>query len=249
MPTSQPREDESQTCGIDTGFHTDWIALRTAAQPDAAASATLEHLCGTYWFPLYAYVRRRGYNPEDAQDLTQEFYARVLGTPWLEEVHPSKGKFRAYLLACMNRFLANQRRREHTEKRGGGSVVLSLEALADENRCQVEPAREDSPDKAFERHWALALLAVARARLQKECELTGKAVLFQALAGKLTGEHGLGYAEIAGRLGMSEDAVKKAAQRLRERYQTLLREEIAQTVSGPEEVEAELRWLFAALQG
>jgi RNA polymerase sigma factor (sigma-70 family) len=236
--------------GFDTSFHTDWLVVRTAGQPGAAASAAMEKLCRTYWYPLYAYVRRQGHAPHDAQDLTQEFFARLLATPWLQEVHPSKGKFRAFLLASMNHFLAKEWRRERAQKRGGGKAVFSLDAVEAEDRYRIEPSHGQSPDKVFERDYARTVLKQVLAALRYECFLSGKGPVFEELKGVFEGEKPAdGYVEMAGRLGMTEGAVKKAAQRLRERFHALLRAEVARTVENPTEVDEEIRSLFAALVG
>ena len=213
------------------------------------ASAALEELCRTYWYPLYAYVRRRGYDAHDAQDLTQEFFARLLEKNSLSDVHPRKGKFRSFLLGSMNNFLAKEWRRENTQKRGGGQPIFSLDAAAAEDRYKFEPADALDPEKIFERRWAMTLLEQTLARLRQECSESGKADLFNELKGMLAGEKRQHrYAEVAARLDMTEAAVKKAAERLRDRYAELLRMEIAQTVSEPGDVDEELRDLFRALQ-
>lgn len=247
MPDSAPLN--SSTAAFDTSFHTDWLVVQTAALLIPEAEEAMEQLCRTYWFPLYAYVRRRGHSPQDAQDLTQEFFARLLARPWLQDVHPSKGRFRSFLLASMNHFLAKEWRRAHTEKRGGGCVVFSLDSVEAEDRYRIEPADHHDPDRLYARHWARTLLDRVRTRLQQECVAADKRDLFEELKPRLDGEEKqASYAEMAGRLGMSEAAVKKAAQRLRERYQALLCEEIARTVSEPGEIDGEIRHLFAALQ-
>jgi RNA polymerase sigma factor (sigma-70 family) len=208
----------------------------------------MERLCRTYWYPLYAYVLRRGRGPHDAQDLTQEFFARLLASPWLQDVHPSRGKFRPFLLASMNHFLANEWRREQTQKRGGGHVPFSLDAVDAEDRYRFEPAHGQTPDKLFERQWALTLLKCAVALVRQEFTLTGKTALVEQLKGTLDGDqHQCSYGEVARRLGMTEGAVKKAAQRLRERYYDLLHAEVAETVDDPAELGEEIRCLFATV--
>lgn len=235
---------------FDTGFHTDWTVVKTAGQSGTAAGAALEQLCRTYWYPLYAYVRRRGHSQHDAQDLTQEFFARLLATPWLQEVHPSKGRFRSFLLTAMNHFLAKEWRRGQAAKRGGGQASFSIDAVEAEDRYRLEPAHSESPDKLFEREWARALLHRVLDQLRHECALTGKADLFEALRGTFEGASDRpAYANIAARAGMAEAAMKKAAQRLRDHYQVLLQLEVAQTVDAPSTVEEEIRCLLAALSG
>ena len=231
-----------------TGCETDWFVISTAGQSTAEAAGALEKLCRTYWYPLYAYVRRKGYDSPDAEDLTQEFFARLLATPWLRDVHQSKGRFRSFLLASMNHFLANEWRRDQTRKRGGGTVTFSFDAAGAEDCYRLEPSHNESPDRIFDHHWAMNVLHQAQTRLQYECFITGKSALFEAMKGQLDGDKNLNtYSEVAAQLGMTEPAVKKAAQRLREHYQDLIRAEISQTVSSPAEVEEELGHLFAAL--
>jgi len=233
---------------FDAGFHTDWFMVHAAGQLGAGGSEAMAKLCSTYWYPLYAYVRRKGHGPQEAQDLTQEFFARLLATPWLEDVHPSKGKFRAFLLASMNHFLANEWRREQTQKRGGGQVTFSLDAVEAEDRYRIEPAQGQSPDKVFDRDYARTLFERIRVLLQSECFATGKGHVFEELKGMFDGEaNQRSYAELGAKLDMTEAALKKAAQRLRERYCDLLRQEVAATVNDPGEVDEEIRNLCAAL--
>jgi RNA polymerase sigma-70 factor (ECF subfamily) len=235
--------------GFEPGFHTDWFMVRAAGAPSPQSADALEQICRTYWFPLYAYVRHKGYSPHDAQDLTQGFFAHLLERPWLRDVHPAKGRFRCFLLASLNHFLANEWRREQAEKRGGSHAIFSLDALEAEDRYRIEPAHDQSPDRIFDRGWARTLLQQVMSQLRAECADEGREDLFRELEGRFNGEKNPpGYAEIAARLGMSAGAVKKAAQRLRERYQELLRAEVAATVSDPAEVDAELRALCTALQ-
>ncbi len=250
MADSNSFHELEEPNAFDTAFHTEWFTVQAAARPTPEAATALERLCRTYWYPLYVYVCRRGHDPTEAQDLTQEFFARLLEKPWLEGVHPSKGKFRSFLLASMNHFLANEWRRGQARKRGGGRAVLSLDALASEDGPHVEPSHQESPDKAFEHHWAMAVLDQALARLRDECVDFGKGGLFDSLKGMLRADQDQpSYAEVGARLGLSKAAVKKSVQRLRERCQELLREEVARTVSEPGEVDEEMRCLFAALGG
>jgi RNA polymerase sigma factor (sigma-70 family) len=248
MKETWPLDGSTGSPAFEPGFQTDWLAVRAAGQSTPEAAGALEKLCRTYWYPLYAYVRRRGHDPHEAQDLTQEFFARLLASPWLQDVHPSKGRFRAFLLASMNHFLANKWRREQAQKRGGGRAVFSLDAVEAEERYRFEPIHDQSPDKVFEHGWAIALLNSVKTRLREEYAASGKRGLFEELKGVLDGEKNQrSHAETATRLGMSEAAVKKTAQRLRERYLALLRAEVAQTVKDPGEVDEEIRCLFAAL--
>ncbi len=237
-----------QSTGAGRGFTTThWSVVLAAKQGDSPqAVAALEQLCRTYWYPLYASVRRRGYSPEDAQDLTQEFFARLLSTHALGTVHPNKGRFRSFLLASLNHFLANERDKARTLKRGGGQTVISLDAA--ETRYRAEPSEGMSPERIFERQWALALLAQVAARLREDYHTAGKGPLFDALQIYLSGEKGVPpYRETADQLGLSLDALKKAVERLRRRYGELLREEIAHTVSKPAEVDEEIRYLRIVL--
>ena len=226
---------------------THWSVVLAAGDPQSPASArALETLCRTYWFPLYAFVRRRGCSPEDAQDLTQEFLARLLSTHALSTVQPAEGRFRSFLLASLNHFLANEWDKARTLKRGGGRTIVSLDAA--ETRYRVEPNEGVSPDRLFERQWALTLLAQVATRLREDYAAAGRGSLFEALHIYLSGEKGLPpYRETADRLGLSCDAVKKAVERLRHRYGKLLREEIAHTVGDPAEVDEEIRYLRTVL--
>jgi RNA polymerase sigma-70 factor (ECF subfamily) len=236
--------------GSATFLSTHWSMVLAAGTDSPAASAALEELCRTYWYPLYAYVRRLGNNPHDAQDLTQEFFARLIKEGSLGSVHPSKGKFRSFLLAAMKHFLAKEWRKENAQRRGGGQPVFSLDAAAAEGHYKLEPVDDQNPEKIFERRWAMTLLDHALAKLRLECSETGKAALFEELKGILvSGKCEHRYAEIAARLKSTEGAVKKAAERMRTRYGEILRMEIAKTVIDPAEVDEELRYLLRALQG
>jgi RNA polymerase sigma-70 factor (ECF subfamily) len=221
------------------------LAARDRAEP--GADDALASLCTLYWYPLYAYVRRRGHDADEALDLTQEFFARLLEKDFLAAVDRGKGKFRSFLLAAYNHFLANERDRTRALKRGGGKTVLSLDAADAEGRYGSEPAAELTAEKLFERRWALALLQHVMARLRGEFEAKGKGRVFEQLRGFLVGEKGAGYRQAGEELGMSESAVKVQVHRLRERYRELLYEEIGRTVGSPQEIEEEVRALFAAL--
>lgn len=224
---------------------TRWSMILAARDP-VGARAALGELCHVYWFPLYAYVRRRGYSAEDAQDLTQTFFARLLEKNWLDTVAPEKGRFRAFLLAALKHFLANEWDKAQAQKRGGGAIPVSLDA---ETRYQREPLNELSPDRLFDRQWALALLDIVLNRLRDEHDTAEKRRLFEALRGTLTGDQPeAGYAELGRQLGLNEGAIKVAVHRLRKRYRELLRAEIAQTVSDRGPVAEELLSLFAAFQ-
>ncbi len=230
---------------------THWSVVLTAQQgSEAQAQAALSHLCRAYWYPLYAFVRRQGHAPHDAQDLTQAFFARLLEKNSLAVAARERGRFRSFLLASLKHFLANEWTRARAAKRGGGREILSLDDHDAESRYALEPVENLTAEKIFERRWATALLDRVVARLRDEHVRAEKVELYEALKGCLTLEsRAAAYAELGARLNMTEGAVKVAAHRLRQRYREVLREEIAQTVSGPEEVEEELRHLFAALAG
>ena len=207
----------------------------------------LEQLCRTYWFPLYAYVRRRGFSKEDAEDLTQSFFARFLARNHLESLAAERGRFRAFLLASLKNFLINEWKKSNRRKRGGGDKVLSLDWQTADTKFQVAATNEPSPDKAFDREWALALLAKVIEQLQRECAAAGKAKLFEQLKVFLTAGTGASaQVEVAKSLGLEEGAVRVAIHRLRKRYRQLLRAEIANTLSDSAMVDEEMRALFGA---
>ena len=227
---------------------THWTVVLTAGQERSPQAArALEELCRTYWFPLYAYVRRRGHTKEDAEDLTQAFFTRLLEKNYLASLDSEKGKFRAFLLASLKHFLANERDKSHAQKRGGGNANLSLDWQTADTQFQIAATDGPGPDKAFDREWALALLAKVIERLQKECEADGKAKLFDQLKIFLTaGKAESAQREIAGALGMDEGAVRVAVHRMRKRYRQLLRDEIANTLADAAMVDEEMRALFGA---
>ena len=237
MPTTAPRQF----------LTTHWsvvLAARHDSSPNAAAA--LETLCRTYWYPLYAYVRRSGHGPDDAQDLTQEFFARLLEKNWLRAVAPEHGRFRSFLLVAMKRFLAKEWRREHAQKRGSGGTTIPLDPVDAETRYGVEPAV--GADVLFERRWALTLLTRAMDRIATEFETAGKRAEFDVLKDWLTADRGeIPYQEVAQKLETSEGAARVAIHRLRKRFREIFREIIAETVSEPGEVEDEMRHLAAAL--
>lgn len=227
---------------------TRWSIVLHARDDSTEARRALSTLCGAYWYPLYAYVRRQGRSPHDAQDLTQEFFARLIAKDWLGAVARERGRFRSFLLAAMKHFLANEWDRAQAQKRGGGAECFSIDETTAEGRYLHEPADIASPEKLFEQRWASALLDQVLARLREEMTAGGKAAQFDVLKGCLAGEKPQ-HAALAAQLGMSEGAVKVAVHRLRDRYRALIRAEIAQTVADPAEVDDELRHLFAALAG
>ena len=212
-----------------------------------SADAALEQLCRTYWFPLYAYVRRRGHTKQDAEDLTQAFFARFLGKNYLNGLSAERGRFRAFLLASLKNFLANEWDKSRRQKRGGGEKLLSLDWQTADTQFQVAATAEPSPDTAFDREWALALLAKVIERLQTECAADGKGPLFEQLKIFLTTGNGiLSHAAAAKNLNMDETAVRVAVHRLRKRYRVLLRAEISQTLADESQVDGEMQALFGA---
>jgi RNA polymerase sigma-70 factor (ECF subfamily) len=234
--------------GDDLFAATRWSIVRAAGGGDSRQRVVaLEHLCRTYWQPLYAYVRRRGNSPEDAKDLTQEFFARLLAGDSLETVAPEKGRFRAFLLIAVKHFLANDHERRTAAKRGGGAVHLSLEMADAEALYQQAAPAALQPDRLFDRQWALTVLEVALDRLRAEHDTPEKLRLFEGLKGTLTADASIvGYAALGQQLGLSEGAVKVAAHRLRKRYRETLKSEVAGTVEDPPQVAGELHALMAA---
>ena len=205
----------------------------------------LNELCRTYWYPIYVYVRRRGRGPDDAQDLTQEFFACLLRRGSLTKVSLHRGKFRTFLLASLNHFLADAWDAATAAKRGGNQPIISFDETGAEERYQMETASDPTPDVAFDRRWVLALLEEALARLLAEYTAAGKARTFELLKTFLENPADEGdYGRVAAALGLNPGAVAVAVHRLRQRYRDLVRAGIAQTVSGPEEMEEELRHLF-----
>jgi RNA polymerase sigma factor (sigma-70 family) len=228
---------------------THWSVVLEAQGESPAAQEALEKLCRTYWWPLYGYIRRHGYNPEEAQDLTQGFFAVLLERRDFDAVRREKGRLRSYLLTSLKNFLAKARRRELAVKRGEGRALVSLEQLLERERADLEPADTLSADRIYERRWALTLLEQALGRLEEEYRAAGNAALFETLKPTLIDEPGQpSQAEIAQGMRMSENAVKQAFHRLRQRYRLLLREEIAHTVAVPSDVEDELRHFIRVLQ-
>lgn len=212
-----------------------------------ASRRAMGELARMYWFPLYAYLRRKGSTPADAEDLVQGFFARLLEKDALASVDRSKGKFRSFLLASLKNFMANEWDKSQAAKRGGGRHILALDAMDAEARYAAEPADELTPDRVFERRWALAVLEEVLLRLRNEYVGRGQGQLFAALEHLLTGGEGATYGRLGAQLDMSEGAVKVAGHRLRRRYRELLREEIAQTVSDAALVDEEIRQLLTSL--
>jgi RNA polymerase sigma factor (sigma-70 family) len=230
---------------------THWTTVLAAGQPDSSRAAeALAALCHRYWYPLYAFVRRNGFDEHEAQDMTQEFFARLLEKNWLQSVDRQKGRFRSWLLAALDHFLANEWARRKTEKRGGQATFLPLDAASAETRYLLEPVDEQTPEKIYERRWALTLLEQSLAALKAEYSTEGKAEQFDAMQVHLSGERGPNaYAESAARLGMTEGAVRVGVHRMRRRMGESLRAEIAHTVADASEVEGELKHLLAVLAG
>jgi len=209
----------------------------------------LETLCKAYWYPVYAYVVRKGYQPEEAQDLTQEFFARLIAKDDFRLADRSKGKFRGFLLSRLDYFLAREWSRAHRQKRGGQFTFISMDEHPPEERNHIEPADHETPEKNFVRQWALTVLKQAMNALETECKAHGKALLFREARTLISGERdGTAYGQISRSLNMAEGAVRVAIHRLRQRYGELLRDEVAHTVAGEEEVDEELRYLFQALK-
>lgn len=224
--------------------------MAAGGNPSPEAKAALTTLCETYWYPLYLFLRRLGYQPVDAQDLAQEFFATVLEQHSLAAADRERGRFRSFLLMMLKRFLSKQRERQQAQKRGGGRPILSLDLDSAEERYRREPVDDWTPEKAYQRSWALTLLEGVLARLEAEYVGKGKGTLFERCRVFLIGSaEGPSYQELAEVLGMTPGAVKVSIHRMRQRYRDLLRDELAQTVDGPEEVQDELNELLAAMRG
>jgi RNA polymerase sigma factor (sigma-70 family) len=246
-------EPTSTEPGAGPGSHscfvtTRWTVVLAAGQPGLPqAERALEELCSTYWYPLYAYVRRQGHSKEDAEDLVQSFFTRFLETKGLAAVSSEKGKFRAFLLACMKHFLANEWDRAGRQKRGGHAQMLSLDWHQADTRYQIDPPDHLSPDKLYDRAWAVVLLGRVLARLREEHAAAGKQSAFEHLKPFITmGNNAIPYSQAAEALGINEAAARVAVHRLRRRYRELLRDEVAQTLSHPDQVDEEMRALLAA---
>ena len=228
---------------------THWSLILSARDAEGTrAREALASLCSAYWYPLYAFVRRKGHDAESAQDLVQGFFARLLEKGDLASVDRAKGKFRSFLMASSAHFLANQSDHDRAWKRGGGKALISIDRLTAEGRYDREPSHNLTAERLFERRWATTLLENVLGRLESEMDRTGNSSVFEALRPVLLGEaERASYAQIAARLGVSEEAARAAAQRLRRRYRVILREQVAQTLEDPAEVEEEIHSLFFAL--
>ena len=237
-------EPSAKVSGLFATTH--WSVVLAAGQgANVQASAALEQLCRTYWYPLYAYLRRGGHKPEDANDLTQGFFARLLREDFLSGVGPEKGRFRSFLLACLKHFLADEWEKARTAKRGGSGPERRLDLEQAEPRYQLESRVEANAESLYERRWALDLLDHVLDRLRHEAAASGREAVFVQLQACLLGERPTEtYAQLGARLGLSETAVKVTVHRLRRQYRDLLREEIARTVTHPDEIDEEMRYLF-----
>jgi RNA polymerase sigma factor (sigma-70 family) len=244
-----PDEKQEPPSGSRQIATTRWSLVLAAGQRSSPqSSAALATLCENYWYPLYAYVRRRGHQADEAQDFTQAFFARLLEKNDLAAADPGRGRFRSFLLTSLKHFLANEWDRARAEKRGGGRTALSIDFGTAEERYRAEPSHDLTPEKIFERRWALMLLENVLARLHDESAQAGKADSFDRLKGFLTGEQSaVTYGQLAAELNLSEGALKVAVHRLRRRYRELLRAEIEETVADPDEIDQEIRDLFSAL--
>lgn len=229
---------------------TNWsVVLRAGGDESALARHALGILCETYWYPVYAFVRRRGHSPSDAEDLTQSYFERFLEKEWVREVRPDKGRFRAFLLTSVRNFLHNERDRERTAKRGGGRAAVPLDGVTAEERYRLEPADTVTPETLFERAWAREVMARALGRLGEEATaLAGGKERFDQLKGHITGDDSsLAYRELAEAWRVTEPTVRSAVHRLRRRLGRILREEIAATVADSADVGEELRHLLAVV--
>jgi len=228
---------------------TRWSVVAAAGGGDlSAARAAIATLCETYWYPLYAYIRRRGANPDEARDLTQGFLLSLLERQDFEQLRPDRGRFRAFLLASLKHFLLNDAARQRTLKRGGGAVFLPLTLGDAEGRYRFEPADLTTPETLYERRWAFTVVDRALTSLRQEWDATGRVEEFDALKPCLLGEAPGGYQAVAVQLGTTEGAVKVAVHRLRRKFQGQLRREVAETVADPSEVVEEIRYLIRALK-
>ena len=238
---------ESDWAGGGRFATTHWTVVLRAGGADAdAVGEALQELCQTYWYPLYCFIRRQGRTPPEAEDLTQSFFARLLEKNFVADARRERGKFRSFLLLMLKRFLANEWDRQHAQKRGGFQTIVEIDQAMAEARLDSELQQELAPEILFDRQWALMLLERTMAQLREEYIATGRAKLFEHLSACLTREEASGsYAEIVRELRLTEASVKQAAYRLRARYREILRAEIGKTVSSPQEIDEELRFLFA----
>jgi RNA polymerase sigma factor (sigma-70 family) len=247
--TEEPDSEPQAHGGVFGTTH--WSVVLAAGQQDTPESAVaLERLCRTYWHPIYAYIRRWGYNPEDARDLTQEFFARLLRKKSVARANPEQGRFRSFLLGALKHTLSDEQAKAEAKKRGGGQRPVAWEQIEEEERFRAEPMDQLSPDRVFDRRWALAVLEHAIGRLRAEYGAPERRRVFEELQGFITGEPLVSScAQAAARLGQSESAVKSAIYRVRRRYHALVREEVAQTVTNPTDLAEEIRYLMSLFGG
>jgi len=248
MKISEP-EQEVEVVAPRIFATTHWSVVLAAGEGASEPSRhAMETLCTTYWYPIYVYVRRRGHGPDDAQDLTQEFFTQLIAKQHLRLADPNKGRFRSFLLATLHFFLAREWTRAHRQRRGGQYQFVSLDLPTSEERYQFEPIDSDTPEKNFQRQWALTVLKQAMNELERKCEEMGKDDLFREAKHLLSGDRdGASYTAIASSLCMTEGAVRVSVHRLRQRYGELLRAEISRTVDSRDEIDEELRYLMSAL--
>ncbi len=247
MPSSDPLLALQQHRVFAT---TRWSMVVSAGrQSSPESNRALAALCESYWYPLYAYVRRRVSDVAEAHDLTQAFFCELLEKNYVESATPERGRFRAWLITAFKHFLSKEWEKAKAQKRGGGQLPISLDFDAADSSLKIEPVSALTPEQYYDQQWAITLLGQIMDRLQSEFEQSGKRTQFETLKGFLIGDHaGTTYADAAASLDLSEEAARKAASRMRKRYRELLREEIAQTVSGPDEVDDEIRNLFVVLE-
>ena len=244
------RVEHSEAAAVGGFQITQWSMVLAANQADSPkAEEALSRLCQNYWYPIYVFIRRRGHEAEPAKDLTQEFFTRLIAKQYLRIADRERGRFRTFLMSCVDHFLSNEHKKENTLKRGGNFTFLPLKESSAEDWYQAEPADEMSPDKLLDRRWALTLLELCLEQLKEEYAKSGKADLFDALQGCLSGakEAPASFAEIGMQLGLSEGAARQAAFRMRSRFGELLRQGVAQTVANPQDLEEELKHLRTAL--
>jgi DNA-directed RNA polymerase specialized sigma24 family protein len=228
---------------------THWsVVMQAGAEESLEARQALEKLCCSYWYPLYAYVRRQGHGFQEAQDLTQEFFTRLLAKKYLCLADPARGKFRSFLLTSLKHFLINEWEKTRAAKRGGAQSFPPVAWEDAENRYLAEPARDLTPDQLFDKRWAVTIVEQAQHRLREEYGAANKLPLFEQLQGHVWGDGAIGYAESADRLNTTKGALRIAAHRMKERFRDLLREEVAHTAASADQVDAELRYLVSVLR-
>jgi RNA polymerase sigma-70 factor (ECF subfamily) len=249
QPQSQDPQNPARARGAEVFATTHWSVVLAARDPDSAdAQAALARLCQTYWYPVYCCVRRHGRSPEDAQDLTQAFFAKLIEKKQISLADRERGRFRTFLLRSLENFLKNEHEKATSQKRGGGQEIISLDVALAEDRYQAEPSTELGPEQLFERKWASTLINETMNHLRRELSVTGREELFDQLEPHLWGDDtSTPYSAIATRLHMTIVAVRVTLHRLRSRYRALLRDEIAQTIAEPAEIDDEMRRLFQVL--